>query len=447
MKKHRMKQRFHATLIGVLLAGVMTGSVGTADDAGPLRPGDVLNLSNWQKAEGLLPPEVLEHYKNGEFANPIIDWPDGIQHWGADFLKGTEENRGKLAVDERGTIIDKATGRQPPYIIGFPFPDIDPADSQAAVKILWNYFYQWWYNGNTEVLTLLQWIGPTGLDRSSTQEVRYLYYDAQPRTLSPPENPNNLRLQFLAKAVQPTDVYGIAALSWRFRDGEKQDLLWSFVPALRRVRQVSSANRSDGFLGSDLSQDDGPFFDGKPEDFAWKLAAETEMYRLTDPYSVKGDVSFRQTAEGYWHGLTKDVPRSGYQQPGWKGIGWAPVSTALAKRKMWVIEAAPKDRYYLYGRIVLYIDKETFDGAWNRKFDWKGELTSIMVNQRGIKHSPNGVDFVDASPAAGMLAENVRMRRATTAGPPPGENAPFVIYRVKFAPRLFEHQELMRGTK
>ena len=30
---------------------------------------------------------------------------------------------------------------------------------------------------------------------------------------------------------------------------------------------VSPANRSDGFLGSDMSQDDGPFFDGKPEDF------------------------------------------------------------------------------------------------------------------------------------------------------------------------------------
>ncbi|NJR44255.1 hypothetical protein HC761_02160 [bacterium] len=36
------------------------------------------------------------------------------------------------------------------------------------------------------------------------------------------------------------------------------------MPALRRVRAVSPANRSDGFLGSDMSQDDGPFFDGKP---------------------------------------------------------------------------------------------------------------------------------------------------------------------------------------
>jgi len=31
--------------------------------------------------------------------------------------------------------------------------------------------------------------------------------------------------------------------------------------ALRRVRAVSPANRSDGFLGSDMSQDDGAFFE------------------------------------------------------------------------------------------------------------------------------------------------------------------------------------------
>jgi hypothetical protein len=290
-----MNRRVCDTLMGVLLTVVMTSAGGAADDARALRSGDVLDQHNWQQAEGLLPPEVLAHYKNGEFANPIVDWPDGIQHWGADFQKGTDENRGKFTLNERGTIIEKTTGRQPPYIVGFPFAGIDPTDPQAPVKILWNYFYQWWYNGNTQVVTALQWIGPTTLEREAMQEVRYLYYDAQPRRLSPQENPNDLRLQFLAKAIGPADLYGTAALSWRFRDGQKQDLLWSYVPALRRVRQVSPTNRSDGFLGSDLSQDDGPFFDGKPEDFTWKLVGETEMLRLTDPYSLNGDVNFGHT--------------------------------------------------------------------------------------------------------------------------------------------------------
>ena len=37
----------------------------------------VLNQSNWQLAENLLPPEILEHYKTGGYANPIVEWPLG----------------------------------------------------------------------------------------------------------------------------------------------------------------------------------------------------------------------------------------------------------------------------------------------------------------------------------------------------------------------------------
>jgi hypothetical protein len=438
-----------ARLIALACLCVTLGSsgVGGAQPDGTLQPGDVLDQSNWQKAEGLLPPEILAHYKNGEYANPVVAWPDGLQRWSEDFVKGTEANRGKLTLDEHGTIIDKATGRAPRYLIGFPFPEVDGQDSQAATKILWNYFYQWWHNGNTRATSAVDWVGPARLERRTVQDVRFLYYDAQPRSFSPQDNPHNLLHQFLSRTVEPSDLHGTAALAWRFRDGEKRDLMWAYVPALRRVRQVSPSNRSDGFLGSDLSQDDGPFFDGKPQDFTWRLAGETEMLRLTDPYSLRRDVAFEPTPEGGWRVLTKNVSRSGHEVSGWKGVAWAPVSLALAKRPMWIIEATPKDRYYLYGRIQLYIEKDTFEGAWNRKFDWRGELVNVFTNGRGINNSPDGQTYFDASPAAVIFAENVRMRRATVAGPPPGANTPFVTYRVKFSPSLFDYQELMRVGK
>src|SRR5262249_430371 len=69
---------------------------------------------------------------------------------------------------------------------------------------------------------------------------------------------------------------------------DKRDSNWVYVPALRRVRAVSPANRSDGFLGSDMSQDDGPFFDGKPADFTWKLIGQKDMLRIVDPLSLQG---------------------------------------------------------------------------------------------------------------------------------------------------------------
>ena len=89
----------------------------------------------------------------------------------------------------------------------------------------------------------------------------------------------------MATTISPADLNGTAALTWRYRDSEKRDSSWAYVPALRRVRAVSPANRSDGFLGSDMSQDDGQFFDGKPEDFTWTLKGDSDQLRFVDPLS------------------------------------------------------------------------------------------------------------------------------------------------------------------
>jgi len=72
-----------------------------------------------------------------------------------------------------------------------------------------------------------------------------------------------------------------------------------------------------------------------------------------------------------------EVPR--LHGPKWKGLSWAPITAGLANRKFYVVEATPRDKYYLYGKIELYLDKVTFQGAWNRKFSWKGELINTLA--------------------------------------------------------------------
>ncbi len=61
-----------------------------------LRSGDTLDQNNWQKAEGLLPPGILDHYKNGEWATTVIEHPKKVRLGGQDFREGTEKNRGKF---------------------------------------------------------------------------------------------------------------------------------------------------------------------------------------------------------------------------------------------------------------------------------------------------------------------------------------------------------------
>ena len=77
--------------------------------AAELKPGDVLNKDTAAQAEGLLPPEILQHYKDGKYENKIVEWPEGKFRWETAFEEATIDNKGKYDVNERGTIIDKST--------------------------------------------------------------------------------------------------------------------------------------------------------------------------------------------------------------------------------------------------------------------------------------------------------------------------------------------------
>ncbi len=118
----------------------------------------------------------------------------------------------------------------------------------------------------------------------------------------------------------------------------------------------------------------------------------------------------------------------GFQDPDWKGLAWAPRSAALAKRRMCIVEGVPKDKYYLYGKLELCIDKETSQGSWNRKFSWQGELLNtlqVMAYNLKPETRPDGnVDYIQGSNMSYNVAENIkaqpRHRRRSEVGPEVG---------------------------
>jgi hypothetical protein len=444
----------------MLLAAFVPVAVGTgtggAEEAksaaadGALRPGEVLGPATAARAEALLPPEIFRHYQTGQYVNPIVAWPEDVYTWPTDFLESSKKNAGRYAIGPEGQVVDAKTGEQPEFVMGFPFPKVDPGDPQAGAKALWNFFYRTWYFGNTRAQSQLNFLSADALDRRVDVDVRFMYYDGVPAPERVP-NPQNFMYQNLVVVVSPADVHGTASLTWRYRDPRKRDSAWTFVPALRRVRQVSPANRSDGFLGSDMSQDDGPFFDGKPEDFVWKFTREVEQLRIVDPINLQGK-STNQWLEdgGGWRAIWPDLPFLGYMDPGWKGVAWAPATAALATRRFYVVEGVPKDRYYLYGKLELYIDAVAFQGAWNRKFSWKGELLNTLqvlaYNPQQLTRPGGMVDFVQGSNMAFQCAENVKMNRATVAGIKTAPDAGFDL-RIKFDPQIFQLDSLSRFGK
>lgn len=448
---------WRATLtVSALFLGL--GRVAAADDdagarkevAPGLYVGDVLDEKNWQLAKDLLPPEILKHYEKGEYRNVIVDYPADYGGWEKTWVEATARNADRLEVDADGTIIDKRTGEQPPYLYGFPFPSIEPSDPKAAVKIVWNQYLGFWYGGNSFNTTLLAMVSPTAVQREIVADSWFEFFEGQPEKYRQ-ENPLNLQNRFLGVVTKPADLQGTSSLTWRYRDPKKRDSNWAYVPALRRVRAVSPANRSDGYLGSDISGDDGFGFDGKPQDFEWTLLGRRPLLRLVDPESLTTQPPpIRRAANGGWEVLSpRNPPTAGFRTPGWTGVSWAPTDAGRARRDCWVIEAKPKDPYYLYARIELWVDAVTWDATLNRKFNSKGELVGnyellARINHAyGAKEDP---EWLPTATQAWLCAENIKRNRASVSGPRPFPEAPHQR-RQPIAKGLFDAETLERFGK
>ena len=110
----------------------------------------------------------------------------------------------------------------------------------------------------------------------------------------------------------------------------------------------------------------------------------------------------------------------------------------------------PKDKYYLYGKIQLFIDTVSFQGSWSRKFGWKGELLAIhqVMGWNPLPFTrPNGkVDYNQGSNQAYQCVENLKLNRATVAGIKSSPNAGF-YGRLKFDPAIFDVDALAKSGK
>ncbi len=476
MQAPRTRRRWQAAVCGLPFTLALFALAGRAHAApiDEVPSGTVLSKDNWELAKGMLPDEVLELYRKGEYANPIIKLDAVNRTVGLPNLAAASElNRGKYDVDENGTVIDKATGKRPPIITGWPFPDIDQKDPKAGTKVVWNWFYTLYWEGSFYTTSPVNWISRDGLLRRISTDVHFKYYDGQPPFFQQRigENPLNILSRTVGTVKEPADVNGIVNLNWRYRDGDKQDQAWTYVPALRRVRPINPANRSDGLLGSDISLDDGPYFDGKPEDFTFKLVGETTILGHFDKPALENgspvkrvepgtpisdtidssDVGWRLEVPEYQL-LPSECPASvkdaGKCEPWARGEGlvaWAPIQWALVPRQVWVVETVPKNPYYLFGKQVFYIDKETGRGYWKQKYDWKGTaLVNYAISQLPTT-KVDGEPFHVRTGGGGNagFSVNFKLDRATVTGMPVAPTA----YYVDMPDALFETDRIVRSGK
>ncbi|MBM4266424.1 MAG: DUF1329 domain-containing protein [Deltaproteobacteria bacterium] len=438
----------------------------TLTDVQEAPEGTVLGKDNWKIAEGLLPPEILELYKKGEYSSPIrkLEGKKGTIY-SPELVEASKKNAGKFRVDENGTVIDVDTGERPDVIIGWPFPDIDANDPQAGAKVMWNYLYTLYWAGSFHTESPINWISrDSGILRRISVDVHFKYYDGQPPPFQEKigENDLNILSRTMALVREPADVEGIVSLNWRYREGDKQDQAWSYVPALRRVRPINPANRADGFLGSDISQDDGPYFDGKPEDFNFKLIGEGYMLGTFEndgledpgkPVPLTENTEISDLIDGSdtgWRVSYPNVDLIASQDESWKPgeglVAWAPTYLALIPRPVWIVEAVPKNPYYLYGKQIMYFDKESFRGYWKSKFDWKGSVLANWQLPESLFQKVEGgpIEYMRMGKIGGAgVMNNFKQDRATVSGLPTADTE----WYVDLPDEIFETSRIIREGK
>lgn len=93
----------------------------------------------------------------------------------------------------------------------------------------------------------------------------------------------------------PANVRGTAFLVWDYAKDQGDDDQWLYLPAARKVRRISAADRGDYFLGTDFSYDDIKL-DGKleDEDFTFSICASKQKdgtsYYCLQAIAKTGDI-------------------------------------------------------------------------------------------------------------------------------------------------------------
>lgn len=333
------------TLISLLLMSGMF-SLALAADAAGLNPGDSIDASKLNQYKEYLSTGI-SHLVATEGMVIEVGESQTFEHH-PKYKEYTAQYAPQVTLDPQ---TDYFQG----YTRGQPFPNIDVTDPKAGPKIGYNVEYRLRPDELIyEYIDLVYRAKNSKIERVLSMKVDQLYWLG--RAVQPDiPNPENVRWQELLAFSDPLDVAGVAFLIKRYMDPDKIDDSWAYIPAVRRIRRMASAQRSDPLLGSDWSLEDMYCYNDKVEDMTWKFMEKQKLYILR--YST----------------LTEGRPVK------WGGVnGWIIQDQPQELRDIYVIEGLPKNKRHPYSKRVMYIDAEWFDTPTVDCYDRKGELWKVL---------------------------------------------------------------------
>lgn len=123
--------------------------------------------------------------------------------------------------------------------------------------------------------------------------------------------------------LSPPDVRNTSFMNFSYADGRDDDQ-WIYLPALQRVRRISSDSKSDYFMGSDFTYDD--LGDRHPDE---------------DRHTLTGE----ETLDGH---------------------------------ACYIVESRPRDSNYMYSKTVTWVMKDSYLGLKREFYDQNGKLLKTL---------------------------------------------------------------------
>ncbi|MGH7820329.1 MAG: DUF1329 domain-containing protein [Candidatus Binatia bacterium] len=347
----------------VAAAPVLALTLGAAAARADVKAGEVISRKNAGLVKDLVSPGVEwcinrgMSLKIGEYKK--IDLPKA-------YRDATEKYSSQVKLAADGLKLEG-------YVAGLPFPTLDPNDPKIATKVMWNYEYRWGATDDSDARNFDADTGPVfggstpmSVERhfllDHIRRLRYvgrLYVDPKPTWESKEGYQGKSGLHPI---LEPFDLKGVGGISHRYLDPGKHDETWLYLPSLRRVRRLSTAQRSDALFGQDIDVDSFSGYDGHIAWMDWKFLGEKQML-------------------GAYHG--ENYP-----------VKWGPGGADFAfddvweKRPTYVVEGVSKLAQYAYGKRIIFLDKEAMTVSYSDIYDRTGALWKVYVNLFSMRKQP-----------------------------------------------------------
>ncbi|MDY6862046.1 MAG: DUF1329 domain-containing protein [Thermodesulfobacteriota bacterium] len=317
-----------------------------------IKPGVHINKENYktysQELKKLLNPGAIDiitnAIKKGWISIPVIKKGNYSPPEG--FAEFTKKNKGKFKVGKDNRLIG------PDWKGGLPFPE-----PETGAELGWNVYRR---RG-----TLEEFIMDSDfflIDKGGKLERTFKWIAWKKSWLGRtdlhpiPELEGNNGTIYWKESVlinAPFDVKGFSMIRTHYEDIYREDDVFSYIPALRRIRRLTGSDVTDPMLGSDFCYDD---FEGWHQKLGPKMT-----------FKLAGSGKFLVSTRFDSKSIPDFVKGNCFQ------VEWE-------IRDLWILEIFMNDPGYAYSKRVYYVEKEDKTATiYSAEFyDLKGRLWRIQ---------------------------------------------------------------------